>query len=274
MTADAPRNYARLGAAVVILAIIIGAGIYATSLFETAATQSQTTAASTTTAASCTPTNHLAAPRHFAFNIAVNYTGTWGATVTGYSGVATPAFVDCYTGNGLGFIYMSDWNQGGQATLQVVAEKTDPGGGNLSISVTFGSSNSTTRTNSTSLPTGSATVTATMLGEAAIVQGGAATIPVPVETRLFEVTFHQCGACSPLAFVAPWSVTLGSETVAEPSTATLPIQNGTYFAGPQTRTSRRFPSRCRTGSTNTGSRHTEPSVPIRAASRWTARTSR
>src|SRR5271169_2863963 len=180
MTADSPRNYARLGAAVVILVVIIGAGIFATSLFETAAKQSQSAAGTATTNASCTPTNDLAAPRHFAFNVAVNYTGKWGATVTGYSGVATPAFVECYTGNGLGFIYLSDWNQGGQAILQVVAQKTDSGNGNLSVSATFGSSNSTTRTNSTSLPDGSATVTATMLGEAAIVQSGAVTTPVPV----------------------------------------------------------------------------------------------
>jgi hypothetical protein len=231
MTADARRNYTRLGAAVVILATIIVAGIYATSLFQTATTQSQTAVAPATTTASCSPTNDLAAPRHFAFNIAVNYTGRWGATVTGYSGVATPAFIDCYTGAGLGFIYLSDWNQGGQATLHVVAQKTDFGDGNLSVRIVFGSSNSSTETNSTSLPDGSATITATMLGEAAVLQSGA-TATGPAGPRLFEVTFHQSGACSPLAYVAPWSVTLGNETVVEPSDAALPISGG-FVAGPE-----------------------------------------
>jgi hypothetical protein len=233
MTPERRRNRIRLGAAVVILAVVIGAGVFATSLFGTAATQSQTNTAINSTAASCSPTNDLAAPRHFAFNIAVNYTGKWGATVTGYSGVATPAFVDCYTGTGAGFIYLSDWNQGGMATLHVVAEKTDSGGGNLSISMTFGSSNSTTLTNSTSLPHGSAMIAATMLGEAAIVSSGTVTASVPVESQLYDVTFRQSGACSPLAYVAPWSVTLGNETVAEPSNATLPIPGGPYLAGPQ-----------------------------------------
>ena len=123
MTPKARRDRIRLGAAVVILAVVIGAGIFATSLFGTATTQPQTNTAINTAAASCSPTNDLAAPRHFAFNIAVNYTGKWGATVTGYSGVATPAFVDCYTGSGVGLIYVSDWNQGGQATLHLVAEE-------------------------------------------------------------------------------------------------------------------------------------------------------
>jgi hypothetical protein len=50
--------------------------------------------------------------------------------------------------------------------------------------------------------------------------------------REFRVTFIQSGACSPLAYIAPWSVTLGNEVEAEPAGATLPIQNDTYTASP------------------------------------------
>lgn len=231
MTPAAPRNYARLGAAIVIAAVVIGAGIFASTLFGTATTP-QTVATAPTTATSCSPTGDLAAPRRFAFNIAVNYTGLWNATAEGYSGT-TPAFIDCYTGSGVGLIYLSDWNQGGRATLRVVAEKTYPGSGNLTISMTFGASNFMTEANSTSLPKGSATITATMLGEKAVLSNFTATTSAAGGTQLYEVTFHQSGACSPLAYVAPWSVTLGNETIAEPSAASLPIQNGTYFAGPQ-----------------------------------------
>ena len=231
MTPEAPRNYTRLGAAIVIAAVVIGAGIFASTLFATVTTAPQKTATVATTT-SCSPTGDLAAPRHFAFNIAVNYTGKWEASAEGYSGT-TPAFIDCYTGSGVGLIYLSDWNQGGRATLQVVAEKTDEGTGNLSIRMTFGASNSMTQTNSTSLPHGSATITATMLGEAAVVSNGTLETSSAAETQLYDVTFHQSGACSPLAYVAPWSVTLGNETVAEPSNTTLPIPGGSYAAGPE-----------------------------------------
>jgi hypothetical protein len=232
VTPEAPRNYTRLGAAIVIAVVVIGAGIFASTLFGTVTTTPQKITTTTPATTSCSPTGDLAAPRHFAFNVAVNYTGQWEATAEGYSGT-TPAFIDCYTGGGVGLIYLSDWNQGGLATLQVLAEKTDDGNGNLSISITFGASNSMTQTNSTSLPHGSATITATMLGEAAVVSNGTLTTPSAAETRLYDVTFHQSGACSPLAYVAPWSVTLGNETVAEPSNTTLPIPGGPYAAGPE-----------------------------------------
>jgi len=232
VTPEAPRNYTRLGAAIVIAAVVIGAGVFASTLFATATMTPQKVTTTTLATTSCSPTGDFAAPRHFAFNIAVNYTGQWEATAEGYSGT-TPAFIDCYTGNGVGLIYLSDWNQGGRATLQVVAEKTDDSNGNLSISITFGASNSMTQTNSTSLPHGSATITATILGEAAVVSNGTLTTSSDAEARLYDVTFHQSGACSPLAYVAPWSVTLGNETIAEPSNATLPISGGSYAAGPE-----------------------------------------
>jgi hypothetical protein len=241
MTPAAPRSYLRLVGLVVIAAAVVGAGIFASTLFGTATKTPQSVTTAPAATASCSPTGDLAAPRHFAFNVAVNYTGPWRATASGYSvtggangasPVATPAFVDCYTGDGVGLIYLSDWNQGGQATLRVAAEKTDSGSGNLSISITFGASNSMTETNSTSLPKGSATVTATMLGEAAVASNFTLTTSPAGGARLYDVTFHQSGACSPLAYVAPWSVTLDNQTIAEPSNATLPIPGGPYAAGP------------------------------------------
>ena len=72
-----------------------------------------------------------------------------------------------------------------------------------------------------------------MLGEAAVASNGTLTTSSGAEARLYDVTFHQSGACSPLAYVAPWSVTLGNETIEEPSNATLPIPGGSYAAGPE-----------------------------------------
>lgn len=224
MTQAAPRNYARLGAAIIIAAVVIGAGIFASTLFGTVTTP-QSAATAPTTATSCSPAGDMVAPRHFAFNVAVNYTGRWNATAEGYSGT-TPAFIDCYTGSGVGLIYLSDWNQGGRATLQVVAEKADPGNGNLTISVSFGASKFMTETNSTSLPRGSATITATMLGEAAVVSNFTLTTSAAGGTRLYDVTFQQAAYCSPPVYAAPWAVTLGNETVAQPSNATLPMTSG------------------------------------------------
>jgi len=230
MTPAAPRSHARLGAMVVIAAVVIGAGIFASNLFGTATTTG-TTSAALSTSNSCAPTDDLAPPRHFAFNIAVNYTGPWNATAEGYSGT-TPAFIECYTGSGVGLFYLSDWDQGGQATLQVVAQKADSGSGNLSISITFGATNSMTAENSTSLPGGSATITATILDNAAVASNFTTTTSAARGTRLYDVTFQQLGDCSPPVYVVPWSVTLGNVTIAQPSNATLPIKSPPSTYGP------------------------------------------
>ena len=243
MTSERPRNYTRIGAAIVIAGVVIGAGIFASSYFATATTRTPATGTATTTTTTCSPTSDLAAPRNFAFNVAVNFTGQWEATVKGYSGngetangsavAATLAFINCYSGNGVGLFYLSDWNQGGQATLQVVAQKTTPGSGNLSISMTYGGSNSMTQKNSTSLPDGSATITATILGNIAIASTSSLATSVTSENQFYDVTFQQIGACSPAVYTAPWAVTLGDQTIAEPSNTTLPIPGGGYIAGPQ-----------------------------------------
>jgi hypothetical protein len=70
-----------------------------------------------------------------------------------------------------------------------------------------------------------------------VVSPGSTTVTVtsavmPSGGRLYEVAFKQSGACTPTAYAAPWSVMLGSWTVAEPSNASLPIETSTGFAGP------------------------------------------
>jgi hypothetical protein len=65
--------------------------------------------------------------------------------------------------------------------------------------------------------------TQTLEGVTVIVTGGATP---PAGNRLYDVIFKQSGACTPTAYAAPWSVTLGPWTVAEPSNASLPIGSG------------------------------------------------
>lgn len=216
---------------------MIGAGAFAYNYSGTVkTTQAITTTAATTAtgSTSCYPTDDLAASRHFGFSISINYTGPWNATAEGFSGgqnssaALTPYFVDCFTGSGAGLIYLSDWNPGGQATLQFVAEKTDSDSGNLSMSLTFGTSNSLTETNSAALAYGTTTLTATMLGAAAVVRSAATS--TSSGTQLYGVAFTQAGDCSPKIYVAPWSVTLGNQTIAQPSNATLPISGGAFAA--------------------------------------------
>ena len=73
----------------------------------------------------------------------------------------------------------------------------------------------------TSVSTSIATVTTTSTPET-----------LPSGARLYQVIFKQTGDCTPTAYAAPWSVTLGSWTVAEPSNATLPIDTRIGSASP------------------------------------------
>src|SRR5208283_2639623 len=84
-------------------------------------------------------------------------------------------------------------------------------------------STATTTTTVTSISTrtlGNTTVTIT------------GTLTFPAGARLYEVTFKQSGDCTPTAYAAPWSVTLGPWTVVEPSSAAFPVSTGSGTAGP------------------------------------------
>ncbi len=86
---------------------------------------------------------------------------------------------------------------------------------------------------SSSTPDGTTTVTSIStqtLGNTTVTVTGTAT--APAGSRLYEVTFKQSGDCTPTVYAAPWSVTLGPWTVAEPSNATLPIATNSGSAGP------------------------------------------
>ena len=82
-------------------------------------------------------------------------------------------------------------------------------------------------------PTPVQTVTTTSVSTStAIVTTTSAAETLPPGARLYQVVFKQSGACTPTVYAAPWSVTLGSWTVAEPSNATLPIDTTVGSAGP------------------------------------------
>ena len=108
------------------------------------------------------------------------------------------------------------------APFSVTVTKTDS-----DITTTTATTTSTLTVTSTSLATPislgpTETTTVTVIGTATTPAGG----------RLYEVTFRQSGACTPTVYAAPWSVTLGPWTVAEPSNATLPIATNSGSAGP------------------------------------------
>jgi len=73
------------------------------------------------------------------------------------------------------------------------------------------------------------TVTSGVTSQVTETSVSTATLTVQTETtpdqaRLYEVAFRQMGSCSPTLFAGPWSVTLGNQTLAEPSNASLPAQ--------------------------------------------------
>jgi hypothetical protein len=77
-----------------------------------------------------------------------------------------------------------------------------------------------------------------VIAVAIIVESGRNVVTTTVYTpapgsRLYEVAFKQTGACGPPpVFAAPWSVTLGPWTVAEPANASLPIVTTSGTAAP------------------------------------------
>jgi len=99
---------------------------------------------------SCSAASSPLPSLHFAFEVAVDYSGPWNATLTAYSGAAA-IFTQCYVGSGPGYMVLNDWNPNGSALLKVIAHKMDGGSGNLTLSVEGG----TVGVNSTVAPLGS-----------------------------------------------------------------------------------------------------------------------
>ena len=51
------------------------------------------------------------------------------------------------------------------------------------------------------------------------------------QPRLYQVAFHQLGTCNGL-YTAPWSVTLGNDTVVQPQNGTVPAPDQGFSGGP------------------------------------------
>jgi hypothetical protein len=97
--------------------------------------------------------------------------------------------------------------------------------------LSYASFESTVTKTEVSVSTSTLNVFYTTTTTTTVVTSSNATTPL-ASGRLYEVVFKQSGACSPTAYAAPWSVTLGPWTVAEPSNASLPISTSNGSAGP------------------------------------------
>ena len=150
MSGQPTRSYLAIAAAIVVAGLLISASLFIAVGQVKTTTITKTSISTTTIASSCSTASSLSPSLHFAFDVSVNHSGPWNATLTAYSGPGT-VFTQCYTGDGMGFIELNDWNPNGTASLEVLAQKADVGSGNLSLTVNA-------ETNSTIAPYGSVSV--------------------------------------------------------------------------------------------------------------------
>jgi hypothetical protein len=119
--------------------------------------QTVTTTVTTTVAGSCPSATTEEYPSS-GFIAEVSYQGPWNATISTYSAFATtPAYLlsTChYGGNGTAYVYVAPPNPNGEQTVLVSGQKLDSGGGNLTVTVSYGVAS---RSNSTASPFGTAT---------------------------------------------------------------------------------------------------------------------
>jgi hypothetical protein len=148
------RSYLAIAGAIVIAGALISASLFVV-LGGAKTSTITTTEISVSTIMStnvCSSVPSISPNLHHAFEVEVNYSGPWNATLTAYSGPAA-VFTQCYVGNGMGFMWLSDWNPNGSALLQVSAQKADGNSGNLELTING-------ETNSTTAPYGSVAVSA------------------------------------------------------------------------------------------------------------------
>jgi hypothetical protein len=157
-----PRSYTRLAGAIVIAAVVIGAGIIASSYLGTATTVTRSITSTRTVVTTqtnpflgyCYSDQNHSNPLN-PFNVQIYYGGQWNATVKGYaSGAAVPTFTACFEGNGNGVISIGNWaqNQTSYAlTLSATIQKGD--GSDANLTAIFGGTRPSTTT-----PYGSVTV--------------------------------------------------------------------------------------------------------------------
>jgi hypothetical protein len=157
LSSQSSRGYLVIASALVIAGLLISASLFlAVGGAKTVTTTTTETSVSTSTlteacsAAGSAPGTNLI----FRFEVVVNYSGPWNATLTAFSGPGA-VFMQCYFGNGTGLIGLNDWNPNGSATLQVIAHKMDGSSSNLTLTVN-------SETSSTVAPFGLASVSVSL----------------------------------------------------------------------------------------------------------------
>jgi hypothetical protein len=95
------------------------------------------------------------------FTAAVNYSGSWEATVVVYDS-GSPIFTHCYTGLGRGTFEYANSSLGSASMIRITATKLDGGTSTLNVAVNG-------HINSTSTPYGSAVVSSTPDGPASFI---------------------------------------------------------------------------------------------------------
>ena len=165
------------------------------------------------------------------FDVYVNYSGAWGLSYQTHLGAPTPSDRLVESGN---FFGLSPANESVTVTENNTllddygyltcfqAQKLDNSSSLLTLE--FTSSNSE---NKTSLAFGTASL---CVGN--VFTGGTIATASTISSGLNKIVFQESGACDPPAYVAPWSVTLGNQTLAQPPYATLPIPNDSFYASP------------------------------------------
>lgn len=155
MSGQPTRNYLVVTSAIVIAGVLISASLFLAvggAVKTTTTTATETSISTTTIAGTCSVASSLPPGLYFPFDIVVNYSGPWNATLTAYSGLGA-VFTRCYVGSGAGYMVLNDWNPNGTAMLDVNAQKMDGSSGNLTLTVNG-------ETNSTVAPHGSVSVSA------------------------------------------------------------------------------------------------------------------
>ena len=155
MTTPPSRSYTRLAGAIVIAAVVIGAGIIASSYLGTATTVTRSITSTETVV--ITQTNLFLGYCYSdqnqsnsvnPFNVQVYYGGRWNATVKGYaSGATVPTFTACFEGNRNGVISVGNWTQNETSyalTLSATIQKGD--GSDANLTAIFGGTRPSTTT--------------------------------------------------------------------------------------------------------------------------------
>jgi hypothetical protein len=148
------RSHIAIASAIIIAGVLIAASLFVAVGEARTTTTTEISVTTTTMTESCSAASSLLPSLHFAFDVAVDYSGPWNATLTVYSGTAA-VFAQCYVGSGPGYVVLNDWNPNGTALLKVSAHKMDGGSGNLTLSANASS-------NDTAAPFGSASVSVSL----------------------------------------------------------------------------------------------------------------